>query len=112
MRGESLEPGGCSLTPTSAWAAASAARPALVPPPVGPTPSSDVAAGEDALAGGDAPVDAPASAEEKLVACEAVAVAAGSAGAGESRVCSSAMRSSAATRDIVQVIGSRGASFN
>ncbi len=28
MRGESLEPGGCSVTPTSAWAAWSARRPA------------------------------------------------------------------------------------
>ena len=35
MRGESLEPGGCSATPTSPLAAASAARPADVPPDAG-----------------------------------------------------------------------------
>ena len=95
MRGESLEPGGCSATPTSACAAASAARPAAVPP-VPAVPRVAVEASGDPVA--------LVSASTKVVGCAVVDATVGVA-AGVSRVCSSAMRSRALTRDTRTGIG-------
>src|SRR5690349_13674802 len=88
MRGESLEPGGCSAWPTSPRTAFSTAWPAFVPPPAagGSTDERLVAA-------------APWSAPAKLVLDGAAVgpVAGAATGCGSSAVCSDAMRARTAS---------------
>src|SRR3954469_11984902 len=105
MRGASLEPGGCSATPTSACAACRARWPALVAPPA---PGSAAA-----LAIGVAPAtpDWPASSEENCVAVSPTGVV-GPGAVGCRPCCSSAIRVSTASTLISPVIGRPRPSFN
>src|SRR3954454_2536900 len=106
IRGASFEPGGCSATPTSAWAAASARRPAVVPPAAGVKAAAEVPATGEA----SAPVARlwAASVDAKL---DGAAVAGGlGAAEGATRArSSSAMRAITSSTLITTVLGRHGA---
>src|SRR3954469_4682915 len=103
MRGESLEPGGCSDWPTSAEAAWIIA--ATPPPPGAPAvqPACPVA-GAPSVVGAAASVWAPRTAWKEL--CE------DAERAGCRAVCSSVMRAITLSTLIVLVVGRRGPRFN
>src|SRR3954447_16199154 len=111
MRGESLEPGGCSVWPTSAWAIATICAP--TPVPLAATGAAAVVA-PAAVAWPSMPAKLAADAvgDGAVAAVEEEVVAAGAATLGWSIAWISAMRARATSRLTSRVVGRAGQIWN